>query len=826
MVVRLKPFIIPLTVSSLMLVACDDKGKGPQGSESRSDETSQINDTNPSDQFGEGDNRDGGSPSQPTAGSLSIDLSGVAALGIGEVDATSTITVQDAGGGGSGQIVLGLNGQTEKLLTKVHTDGSMKAVRFPDFGYGQPNLTNIHSVAPHGTIVVFGSRYFKSPGDSAAAWIKNDGTIVPFSPANYSDPVGTSFKIYEPIYVNDTLWINTPNQNSIWKFDFTTSEFARFTDDEQIVSSFVVGNDGLVVYSSRLRSAGESAPRGLRVLKPNGGLEEFTTPRGRNEFDNSIPLGNSLLIYSTLLDLKDDGMVRMRQLPIHASGRVSGREDGAFLINDSWGIFPVGDQPVALRVTEDGQFPAGNPFVKDPIAHPWGGTMLQANHTNVNRAQGLFFDGANLVKVSKSGTTYSSYVHKNLSMPTGLALQVVRVFGEDHGFSGSTYGALAISSPTHASYKFWWVEISKSTGVIDTENAKEILNPYSVWPGQWPQVMTIYKVGTTLVGLEQDGNGKRIFELTASGNSYAVQTTKSQADLGNLILSGFVNAEAIPANNHAFAAVYDNKLYYGVSDGLRTYNPSDNSVAWISGDTFFGGTVQTSEDNTGNCSGNLAARHVAAIVPPFESGMNGPAIVMRVCDGDSDITTPLIFARFTDWTFATGIGTNVNLTVSEIDSSTLRRFPEPFLTHEGDLTFVKRWQQELYVNSSTTSPIGDVRTTNMFIFGNALKDGSGIAVASDWTGNEMFISGKNISNQYRSYLINPSGRNESLVASLNGIQVYSATRLGTELLISGLRLSDNKKISAYVRTDGSFHKTDEQSNIKISKLVPFNPTNN
>jgi|GEM_PF-1674008 len=834
MIIFNKLTLLTSLAAASLSAACEPKEDHSNGSEPHGDD-SQRKHTSSNEEGGSDDHREDhraneGDNSQPGSGSLSIDMTGVSALGVGEVDSTTNVEVQDLSTGQSGQVVLGLTGQTEKLLTKVKNDGRVAAVRFPDYGFGQPSIQSLYGVGRHGMIMVMDARYFSDNAEATMAWIKSDGKIVPFAPQNYSDSVGKSFYGMDLKIFSDTMWMRSANQNSLWKFDFNTATFSRYTDDGQSIVGFSVNEDGLVIMNSRLTSVGGNPPLSLRALKPNGGLEEFSTARGREHFDDSISLGSSLLIYSTLIDLNDDQSVRMRHIPIHASGRVSGVELGAFTIDDDWAIFPVGDQPVALRAGSSGQFPAANPFRKTPLRDPYGGTLLNTAHTNVNRGQSLFFDGANIVKVSKVGTSYVSTVHKNISMPTGLAVQVLRVFGEDHGFTGTTYGAIGMSTPNQWTYKYWWLEISKATGVVDTENAKELLNAYPATgatnASQWPQVSTIYKVGSTLVGVEQDANGHRIFELTPSGSNYNVQTTKTTGQLGNFGSSTTLNGEFMAAQTHAFAASYQNKLYFGVWDGIRTYDPGNDSVAWISGDTFFGGAIQTDEESSGNCAGNRANRHVMAVIPPFETGMTGPAAVMRLCDGDNDYSTPMIYTRFTDWNFTTSTGANISLDVSRIASGDNRRFPEPILIEDGGLTFVKRWQDELYVNSITQSSTGDVRTTNMFLFGNALRDGTGISVASDWTGNAVFISGKNISNQYRSYYVNPTTRVEQLVTALNGIQMYSATRLGEEVLISGLRLSDNKKITAYVRTDGSLQKMDEQSNVKISKLVPFNPTNN
>jgi hypothetical protein len=742
-----------------------------------------------------------------TTGSLAIDLRNAAAVGIAEVDAASSIKIETSSKTGqAGQILL--TDQPRQLLARINTDGSMTAMELPDFGGKYFEIDDIISVGEHGLIVRFtGSGYMSERDDVAMIWIKSDGSVHPFVPDGFGkDPGGFFYARQQQLY-DGKLWMQNVNQNALWAFDFASASFSRFTDENVQVLGFNMPSDGTVYANMRILTSSQSNPPAvLRRLKPNGGFDEFTTAMGGSEVDDSMVFGDQIVIYGQPVRINTAGELQLSFLPERLYSKASGRTDSANIVGEQWVASHLTESRYAYDL-KNGSI-AGNPFRNTSPMSPYGGTLAAAFRSNVDSALGVHFDGANLVKVEWNNSKLKSVKELNLNYPKGRALRVMRIFGADHGFVAGTFYGFGVDR----SGGIWWVDIDATTGAVDVNGAKKITG-ISETPEAFVAQATVYQVGSRLVTIYAAADGNSLSWLEDDGqDGLSLTAKKAHADLGMYSGTG-----SILQSNHAFAGVNQNKLYIPTWGGIKIYDPSNNSLTTIADSSLFGAT-QLDE----NCQ---SPRHVAGIHRTVPGG--APAVVVRLCKDSDTANSKLAYVELSDWSFtALRSGSNaIDLGQDDVATSTQRRFPEPYRTTTGDLVFAVRWQSKVQLSdgSSLTATVQNsaVETTGLFKFGAAISSSSGIDKASAWSDSSFLIHGKNSVEEYVSYRVEPGNRMESAVQTLNGVQIYSATQLGTQFVVNGLRLSDNVRITATYDDLGEQVALDEESNIKLIKIVPI-----
>ncbi len=771
------------------------------------------------------------------AGSVAIDLGGATAVGIASVDSDSKIEFSGDAQGQAGQVVLSLTDTPTKYLTKIDNDGRVVALRLPDLGGTLSEIKDITSAGEHGFIVMLeNGGYFKDQPQASMIWLKAAGEIVPFAPENYSDGVANIFWSSQHQVVGDKFWINNINQNALWNFDFKTTNFSKFTDENQKVNGFLLPSNGAIFMQVSTKVGGSDfGSMILRHLKINGGLEEFATVYGKNQIDDSMVIADKALIYGQFVDVVD-GNVSLSFSPHRLPTQYSGRSDNSIVVGDQWIVSHFGPSPVAVNATAtDPAFAiAGNPFSQQASADFSTTTMLEEFISNVNHLQSLHFDGANLVNITKGSAGVVSKLALKLRYPAGRTMRVLRVFGEDHGFDGDTYGAFAVTPSNQMTIpiKLWWVEIEKDSGLVLANDAIEFIDPKSS-PFLLGQMYTAYNVADKIVAFEQSSDAASLSWLVMNGDGKYEFVKKK----GTNVSGDYLNLYAGDANdtsyNHAYATVYQDKLYFARYDGVGVYDPTNGatgSITLISSATMFGSAAVLDEDVDGDANGgttcstnNYGDRHVGAVMRTDANGAGGPAIIVRLCKDGATTLGKLAYAKFTDWSFVTAVGTTLDLGETRTETQTERRFPEPTIVGGGEVLFVKRWKNQILHADLSTTTAANVVTTGIVRFGSTISEDDGILIAAPWSTTSFFISGKNSANAYRSYRVNLATRTETHIGDLDGIQVYSATAVGSTMIINGLRLADNVRVSITYDVDGNKIGIDEVSNVQIVKLVPVTP---
>lgn len=749
----------------------------------------------------------------PTAGSLAIDMKDATALGVAVVGAGSGVEISAPVAAGS-IAAAALTAEPRNLLTKRKADGSLVAFNLPDApGGGYFEVVDITNVGDYGAIVrMSNGGYFSEHPEAAMAWIQPDGSIVPFAPEGYKDGVGDFFLSLTHQMAGTKFWMHNVNQNALWSFDFAEPSFAQFTDDMQQMMGFLVTGDGHVLAQmSLLGTSNASPPIVLRQVKPDGGFNQFVTANGNEQIDDSMVFHNKAIIYGQPVKVDGSGNLEFTFLPERLMAKVSGRTDSAVVVGEKWVVSHQGAKRFAFNLNADAA--AGNPLKSAPPLGPGGATEPTTNLTNVHSAAGIHYDGANLVTINRTAGTTSSALFKRFIYPRGRALRVMRVFGEDHGFTGASYFGFG----NDRANKVWWVEIDKASGVVKANDAKEVTNIAAIdsvaTSSQFFQNTSVYSVGSNLVVFNMGANGKSLSWLIDDGNGgQTFQIKKTNTDF-----DAFNSPAGKSALTHGYSAVQSGKLYFAGSNKVFVYDPSNNSISQIADSTLFG-AQQLDED----CQ---TPRHVAAIVTRPSTAT--PAVVVRLCKGNDTANGKLAFIELSDWTFAAVRGgtSAIDLGETVTETETERRFPEPSWSAGGELIFVKRWKNELLTstNGTTFNPanVNTLVTPEIYEFGASINPGNGIDLVAAWSDSAFVAHGKNSSQDYVSYYVNPEARTETPVGSLSGVQVYSAARLEDAMLINGLRLSDNVKVNVTFNMAGSVVSLDERSNIKIVKIVPF-----
>lgn len=801
-------FLVTLSVS-LATFACAKKDKGGGGP---SGGTPPPNDPGPEvDGIDPAAGPQTPGPAPAPVGTIKIDLSGATAVGVAEIDKSSQL--KDANGNvvdpaevGTVAVTTLTEVTSAKTLTKVLADGSLVALPFKN--EKDSEIEKIIPVGAWGVVIQFTGMGPFMATDANLWWIdaKKDGEMRPINRKDGTDlrtNLGSRVEFDEE---NGDLYAVL--NGSLFRFNFATETLEQLTDGEQVIDKFVRLTDGSLYFDGRLKSNNAQI---LRRLKGNGGFENFLNDYGYKVLENFGSVGRRGVIGSRIFEVVSDKM-HFHFLPGSLNHNISGGKD-APVVGNNWLISYMGDERRAFNLTEDKV--AGNPWAANNGKNLASETP-GVTRTNVDTAQGLYFDGANIVSVTRSGSELSSTVVKKLIYPNGTLLKVERVFGPDHGFSAE-WGAYAISQDG----KLYWTTINSESGLVAVDSAKKIEGyPATNMTATMMAVnSSVYKFGEKLVIFQVDAPEISELALNETSGNYELETKHETFVSGGG--SGY-------GNMHSYAVIADGKLHAAAGSKVVVYDPATSTksdfypgVPWLNA----GGEPEEGSTIDAECFGTRKFK--ALFSNPDRSK---PMAIFRTCNTTGPGVPELSVVTFDDWTFSSAQKSSI-IDLGLPETSSLR-FLEPVRALESAetrLMFLDRVGKTLVsLNSaatareSSTLDAAKVKTNgNVRIATQFAATVGAVEVAAPWTGTSLLISGT-MGSTYKSFRSDLGNRSETAVTELDGVQIYSISlnSKGT-LFVNGLRTDDNKKITLRFDPDGTLLGTDETSNVKILSIQPF-----
>ncbi len=690
---------------------------------------------------------------------------GVLAIGIAEQEA-----------------VLGLASEAQRFLARYVETGDLQVLDMAKLGFtADSHVDRMIDVGSYGFIVLGGfgiANEGKDDTKGQVLWLKPDGSLRLFDGASFGSPES---RVEQMQFTKDgRLWLRyqaTFDGRALGYIDLKTGEFHQLTDDQQSIESFVATVSGDVFLSGQVRA---TSAKFIRKVKTDSSGFEVLSNMPEFAFGDSVfapsnweGIGGSR--GTTEVIEVAGGKMRFSYLPSILNWPRRAGQDRAIelpLVGDTW------------LVTQSASA-SGSLVALDIGAKKMPGPLLGADAVLIDEAQGLVFDGANVLQIILDGAKLKIVTHRRLISDKANGYRVLRLFGPKQGYT-TKWRAVIQRSGAFSGY--WFADVDPETGLIDVDHRTKLVSGNGELFGRFPEL--VRKVGS------------RSF-LVYYGEIY--QFSEPAANDPEVTLTEATGMQTHSLRIH-HGLLRNGVMYLPEGDSINAYDTASGTVTNV--DRF---------DQAPNCY---------RIMRLFEVGgaTKKPAALAKRWSGECGNTADKLYVlEFGDWS---GGLTTTNLVAAHELGETPRYTDYAIFADKNGARFLA---------PSDASPLL-LLTPDSFSVSGQIVSSQGIAsdetvyfakqfpysdieMVAAW-GNDRVLTAGLIDNEYRVQRTSLVQRTSEFLADLDGVQVYFAKTIGSRVFVNGHRVATNERVTRTYDLAGTLLSEQTASAFKILSLNP------
>lgn len=558
------------------------------------------------------------------------------------------------------------------------------------------------------------------------------------------------------------LWFN--EQGTVKYWDSRSKTVVSVTDDQLVVSEFLATSDGALFISGSVKTTGASFSR---IIINSGSGFQIAEFKPTNIFSGIAysPVSMSTLQFNSPTSFPSAAIFEVLSNQVFyyfAPWDIqSGLEKIPITANQATNSFSALFRPTSL---------SGSARKLSKVTLPLNESNLRVDQLqNFDRSNGIYFDGLNLVQLENNQGATTVKLYKTIKYNKALGFYAVKLFGPTNGFTSQGL-ALIVSQTNPSSY--YLAPLSPTTGIIDVGSRYQLAD----------------SAGAVLQNIDP-----LAFQAAKAADKIFVQSGATKGEMGDV-------------NLLSRKAIVSQRANLTLLEGSVEFRALNNIVVVGNYIVVNGGHVRVYDAGTdtqtlvGYCgsTNNGFAIDVVTLVVSQDASKAGflcsNGTFIESTNWRQGLTSPVTISSGLD--FYVGSGTKVFFDKNGkiIDSS-----------------------GKIIVDSSGIPPqspgLGGFNEggTKSKYFG---EDFSSIEVATHINGDLVFMSGISQS-EYRSAVFNSATGVVSPITQLEGVQVYVAKMAGQRLLVNGLEIASNSKISKL------FNPADFDDYIEIKDLLRF-----